>query len=105
MLEAARLAVKFAAGRSIYAIDRNDPDLYAIFWNLTIIGEALTQLRKSDPGTAAQISESRQIIAFRNRIVHEYRQIDLDISSTILQEKLPRLIDELTALLDKTDGA
>jgi len=35
-----------------------------------IIGEALSQLSKADPALAAQVPHLRQIIAFRNILVH-----------------------------------
>lgn len=40
-----------------------------------IIGEALGQLAKLDPEMAAQISEHRRIIAFRNIPVHGWRRL------------------------------
>ena len=42
----------------------------------TIIGEALTQLFQRDSELFAQIDEAPQIIAFRNKIAHEYIKIN-----------------------------
>jgi len=38
----------------------------------SIIGEALVQLTREDAGIAARLSENRNIIAFRNILVHAY---------------------------------
>lgn len=40
------------------------------------IGEAVSQLSRSDAETAARITLHRRIIAFRNILVHGYRQVD-----------------------------
>ena len=42
----------------------------------TIIGEALTQLSQRDRELFAQLEEAPQIIAFRNKLAHEYIKIN-----------------------------
>ncbi|HTZ34697.1 MAG TPA: hypothetical protein VMB84_01665 [Stellaceae bacterium] len=41
-------------------------------WRPEIIGEALVQLRRRAPDTAALIPETAQIIGFRNVLIHAY---------------------------------
>ncbi|MFH1044565.1 MAG: HepT-like ribonuclease domain-containing protein [Pseudomonadota bacterium] len=44
-----------------------------------IIGEAMNQLRRIDPNTAAAIPELPRVIAFRNIPVHGYANVDTSI--------------------------
>lgn len=64
----------------------------------SIVGEALLQLTREDPEVAAGISEGRNIIAFRNILVHAYANIDDRIVWEIVQYKLPVLIREVGEL-------
>jgi uncharacterized protein YutE (UPF0331/DUF86 family) len=64
-------------------------------------GEALSQLRRLAPEVADRISESGRIIAFRNQLIHGYGVIQPEITWSIIQDKLPTLLRELTALLSE----
>jgi uncharacterized protein with HEPN domain len=64
---------------------------------LEIIGEATKQLLKIDP--AFPISSSRQIIATRNFIAHEYGTISYENVVEILNNHLPILKQEVKELL------
>jgi uncharacterized protein with HEPN domain len=66
-----------------------------------IIGEALRKLSSEDAATVTRISEYQRIIAFRNILIHGYAEIDDRIVWDVLQNKLPRLIEELEPLLDE----
>lgn len=44
--------------------------------NFEIIGEAMRRLANEDPETAAEISDHRRIIAFRNILIHGYDLVD-----------------------------
>ena len=68
----------------------------AVERQLVIVGEALNQLRKSDP--AIQIQNEHQIVAFRNRLVHAYDGLDNAIVWTILSKYLQPLRDEVQQL-------
>jgi uncharacterized protein with HEPN domain len=74
---------------------------YALERCFAVIGEALTQVKKRDPGTAKRISEWRKIIGFRNLIVHDYDEIRDDRTWDIVRLKLPILIDEVKVLFDE----
>jgi uncharacterized protein with HEPN domain len=57
----------------------------------TIIGEAINVLSRRDPALAARISHARLIVGFRNRLVHEYPQIDDEAVYSIAQRDAPVL--------------
>jgi uncharacterized protein with HEPN domain len=66
---------------------------------LTILGEALNRLMKIQPATAADITDARQIIAFRNILVHGYDVVRNEVVWEILETGLPILAREVDALL------
>jgi uncharacterized protein with HEPN domain len=65
---------------------------------LEIVGEAATHV--SEPVQAALAGIPwRQITGARNRLIHSYFDIDLDIVWAILQDDLPSLITQLEQVL------
>ena len=64
-----------------------------------IIGEALAQLAKRSPAQAGRIGEYRQIIAFRNVLIHGYAQVDNRLVWDMAQSRLPALLLQVDALL------
>jgi len=68
---------------------------------LEIVGEALAQLARTDPATAAQISDYQRIIAFRNILIHGYAEIDHRIVWSVLEAKLPVVRREAQVLLEE----
>jgi uncharacterized protein with HEPN domain len=56
-----------------------------------IIGEALNQLSKLDPKTAASIPELARIVAFRNVLIHGYATVNHDLVWQAATDKLPAL--------------
>ena len=71
----------------------------AVERQLEIVGEALSQLARTDPATASQISEHKRIIAFRNILIHGYAEIDQRIVWNVLELKLPIVHRQAEALL------
>lgn len=60
---------------------------------LAIIGEALNKLTRVELDLT--INHDKQIIAFRNRLIHGYDSVDNSIVWTILQKYLPKLKSEI----------
>jgi uncharacterized protein with HEPN domain len=71
----------------------------------TIIGEAIGVLSRRDPALAARISHARLIVGFRNRLVHEYPQIDDEAVYAIAKHDAPILRAECAALHDEAGDA
>lgn len=99
MREAADRIATYTNGvsRAAFLVDSQVRD--AVNWNFMVIGEALGQLHKLDPGTAEQISEWRRIVAFRNQLIHGYGVIKNEITWDIAEKKLPILRADLQRLL------
>ena len=64
-----------------------------------IIDEAIRQLARVDPAMAERIPEFRNIIAFRNIIVHGYALLDDALVWRAVEEELPVLHIALVDLL------
>jgi uncharacterized protein with HEPN domain len=79
---------------NIYEQDRKTQS--AVERQLVIIGEALNHFRKIE--TTVQIENDKQIISFRNRLVHAYDNIDNSIVWVIIKKHLNPLKSEIEKL-------
>ena len=70
----------------------------AVERQLAIIGEAVNKYRKL---SEKELSGSKEIIAFRNRIVHAYNNIEDEIVWAILINHLPKLKQEVSNILNR----
>lgn len=71
----------------------------AVERQLGIIGEAVNKFRNENIGI--DLSNSREIINFRNRLIHAYDSIDDSIVWAIKTNHLPQLKQEVLELLGK----
>jgi len=69
----------------------------AVERQLAIIGEVVNRIRTECPEIT--LSNAKQIIDFRNRIIHSYDNIDASIVWTIVKKHLPVLKQEIESLL------
>ncbi len=97
--EAALAAQQFVAGRSYEDYTRDEFLRSAVERKLQVIGEALVRLRRDEPGVLEAIREHRDIISFRNLLVHGYDSLDHRIVWEIVDTELGPLLDDVTKLL------
>ncbi len=71
--------------------------------NFEIIGEAVNRLRRHDPTIVERISAYRQVVAFRNVLIHGYDVIDYPTVWLAVQDSLPVLRAEVEQLLREVD--
>jgi uncharacterized protein with HEPN domain len=71
---------------------------------LELIGEAFTQGMRLDPSVAEVVTDIRGWIGMRNILAHAYQELKPDIIWGTIQQEIPTLIDELSALLDSRPG-
>jgi uncharacterized protein with HEPN domain len=69
----------------------------AVERNIEIIGEAVNRILKKDKDF--KLKNAQLIIGTRNRIAHGYDKISDDLIWSILVNHLPKLKEEITALL------
>lgn len=70
-----------------------------------IIGEALNQLIKLDAAMAARIPDVRQIVAFRNQLIHGYASVNVSTVWNVVQTSLPVLLAQTSILLAELGDA
>ncbi|QQR73721.1 MAG: DUF86 domain-containing protein [Holophagales bacterium] len=99
VVELAALLDDRIAGRSLPDYE-NDGDLQAIAErHLITIGEALARVARKDPALFAQLPEGREVVDFRNVLVHGYDIIDQEVVWSALTQDLQRLAAAARALL------
>lgn len=69
----------------------------AVERELSIIGEAVNRILKEDKNIG--LSRAKEIIAFRNRVIHSYDAVDDNLVWKIIMHDLPVLHREVLALL------
>ena len=68
-----------------------------------IIGEALQQLSKIEPGLVSTIGDYKRIIAFRNILIHGYAVVDDRVVWDVVEQNLPVLYRQVNVLLGHED--
>ena len=63
-----------------------------------IIGEAVNKLAREDEELAANISEYKRLIGFRNVLIHGYGEVDDYLVWDLVETKLPVLINNLNRI-------
>ncbi|AVO49819.1 hypothetical protein C6568_11580 [Melaminivora suipulveris] len=93
------LLAEFVQGRSWQDYEANAMLRAAVERQFEIIGEAIAQLAKRDTELVERISEYRNVIAFRNVLIHGYAQVDDRLVWDVVQTRLPLLRQQIGELL------
>jgi uncharacterized protein with HEPN domain len=101
MRQAAEAIGDFTRGKTIEEYQASQQLRWSVERGFEIIGEALSQLSKTDPATADRISDRRAIVGFRNVLIHAYSIVDHGKTWDIVQRELPVLRRELELLLSE----
>ena len=105
MAEACRRLRTFTAGRSLEDYEADELLRSAVERQFQIAGEALFQLSRVHPSLASRVDGYQRIIGFRHILVHGYDAVRDDIVWGIVQDFLPALQEQVSALLDEADRA
>ena len=97
IIEAAeKIRARVVGGRERFDADE---DLQIVLVHLVqIIGEAASCLSDHVTSDHPQVPW-RQIIAMRNRVVHSYFEVDLDILWYVVTADVPQLSEQVSAIL------
>lgn len=102
-IEAASRAVEIVGSLSVDELADDRLRLDALLWNLTILGEAITQLSAETISPYADIPWRRPI-DLRNRIVHGYWSVDISVLHATTTLDLPHFTAQLRIVLADLDG-
>ena len=97
--DAANAIATMTAGKSFADFDRDIVLRSAVERQFEIAGEALRQLARLDAALAAKVPDLREIVAFRNILIHGYALIDRARVWRVVQNDLPGLRAALDDLL------
>ena len=98
MLDAAKEAVSFLTDRTRSDLDTDSMLALAMVRLLEIIGEAANAVTEETQQKNPQIPW-RQITGTRNRLIHGYYHVDMEIVWQIVKQDLPLLIANLEKIL------
>ena len=98
MIDAARDALSFIAAREREDLDTDRMLALALVRSIEIVGEAGAMI---SPQGRAQIPNVpwREIVAMRNRLIHAYFDVNLDVVWETVRNDLPPLISVLETAL------
>ena len=98
IIESAEKILQYTNGISFEEFSKDNKTDDAVIRNFEIIGEASNLLPDEKKDKYSEIDWHR-IRGFRNRIVHDYFGVDLQIIWKIIFDQIPGLITEITKIL------
>jgi uncharacterized protein with HEPN domain len=101
MLDASREATSFVQGKSRVDLDRQRMLVLSLVKCIEIVGEAAGRISEETRGAFPRLPW-REITAMRNRLIHGYFDVDLDIVWKSVTHELPRLAKEIEEILSGT---
>jgi uncharacterized protein with HEPN domain len=98
MLDFARDAAAFVEGRTREDLDADKLFAYAVLRALSLLGEAASRIPAEDRARHPEVPW-KAIIGLRNRLIHAYAAINLDIVWRIVREEVPVLVTRPSAIV------
>ena len=98
MIDAAEQAQQLVRGVTVSQLEADRQRRDALLWNFTVLGEAAGQLSDEVKARFPDIAW-QQPARLRNRIVHGYWSIDLDVLLTTASGQLPAFTADLRQVL------
>ena len=98
MLAAAKEVMEFAAGKTRMDLEKDRLHMLAIIKSIEIIGEAASKVTKTFKTENSKIPWN-DIINMRNRLIHAYFDVNLDIVWQTVKTDLPDLIKALEEII------
>ncbi len=95
--------MQFTQGLDATAFSADPLKQSAVLYQFTICGEAARRLSAEFKAQHPEIPWS-QVIAFRNRVTHDYANVDLQIVWSIITDEISKLRAQLAPLLPIAGG-
>lgn len=103
MIDAAERIRELMDGLDLNGLRADTLRREAVLWNYTVLGEAAGQVPDDVKHSHREVAWT-QPVRLRNRIVHGYWDIDLQILHDTAIEDLPTMIDQLTDIVARLDN-
>jgi uncharacterized protein with HEPN domain len=82
---------KFVDGREFSNYEQDSMVRAAVERKLLTIGEAMAQIEQHFPRTKQRIDDARNIVDFRNFLIHQYVEVDDELVWSVIKGPLVRL--------------
>jgi len=102
MVEAARQALEYSENQTAATADAEPPIKALLIRNLEILGEAASRVTPELRDAHPQVPW-RDMIEMRNRLIHAYFDIDMNIVWATVRRALPDLLVQLEALISSRE--
>jgi uncharacterized protein with HEPN domain len=101
ILDAIARATSYVSGMELKAFEQDTRTQDAVIRSIEVIGEAANKVRSADPDFAARHPQVPWALMYgmRNRIVHDYFEIDLEVVWQTVHSDLPELSKQIAGLL------
>jgi len=101
ILESAKAVKRFVSGRTFGKYVEDELVRSAVERKFEIMGEALNRLARNSSDMLERIRDHREIISFRNILVHGYDAIDDRIVWGVIEDDTDNLIEDVQRLLQE----
>ena len=98
MVEAAQSAIDFMSGRDRADLNQDRMLLFAVTRAIEIVGEAASKI-SDETRSAHDGIPWKAIVGMRNRLVHAYFDINVDVVWQTVTVEIPHILPELVALV------
>lgn len=103
MIDAGREAIAFASGRCREDLSTNRMLALSLVKSVEIMGEAASKVTENLRSNYPALPW-REMVTMRNRLIHGYFDINLDIVWQTVVTELPPLVEMLEAILTRENG-
>lgn len=100
IVQAGNAVKSFVTGCTFDRYSSDEQLRSAVERKFEIMGEALNRIRRDEPNILQKIRDHRDIISFRNILIHGYDTIDDLIVWGVIEEGLGNLIKDAETLLN-----
>lgn len=98
MVEACEALLRFTAARERNALASDEMLLFAVVRAIEMVGEAASKVTQETRDKHSHIPW-RAIVGMRNRLIHAYFEIDMDMVWVAATEEIPVLLSQLRPLV------
>jgi uncharacterized protein with HEPN domain len=98
IIDAARDAITFSTDRTRHDLEEDRMLVFALMKAIEIIGEAASKISQDTRNQYAEIPWQR-VVGMRNRLIHAYADVDLNILWETVKTALPQLIHSLEKII------